>query len=75
MKLEIARGVFLLGSVAIVALAMTAWEQPGPLILGAPHGGAHCPLPRVAKTSVAVEPDHDLLLLLFGLTRGIRPNS
>jgi hypothetical protein len=39
------------------------------------NGDAHCPLPRVAKASVASQPDHDLLLFMFGLSQGMRPQS
>jgi hypothetical protein len=75
MKLEIARGVFLLGALAVASLAVAAWEQPRTQILSSVNGDAHCPLPRVAKASVATRPDHDLLLFMFGLSQGLRPQS
>lgn len=75
MKLEIARGLFFVGALAVASLALAAWEQPRTEVLSAVHGDEHCPLPRVAKASLAVKPDHDLLLFMFGLAQGVRPQS
>ena len=75
MKLEVARGLFLLGALAIASLAVAAWEQPRMQVLSSVHGDDHCPLPRVAKASVATHPDHDLLLFMFGLSQGLKPQS
>jgi hypothetical protein len=69
MKLEIARGLFLVAALAVATVALAAWEEPGPEVLSA---AAHCPLPRVVKAQVAVKPDQDLLLFMFGLTQGMR---
>ncbi|HEF4757755.1 TPA: hypothetical protein SAN82_000135 [Pseudomonas putida] len=74
MKLEVARGLFLVGALAVASLAVAAWEQPRTQVLGS-GSGEHCPLPRVAKSSVATQPDHDLLLFIFGLSQGLRPQS
>ncbi len=75
MKLEIARGLFLVGALGVAAMALAAWEQPRTQVLSASHSGAQCPLPRVAKASVAVKPDHELLLFMFGMSQGMRPQS
>ncbi|WP_430446371.1 MAG: hypothetical protein ACQZ2J_02420 [Pseudomonas piscis] len=75
MKLEIARGVFLAGALAVASLAVVAWEQPRTQVLSAAKGDAHCPLPRVAKVSTAAKPDHDLLLFMFGMSQGLKPQS
>ncbi|MCK1791371.1 hypothetical protein [Pseudomonas violetae] len=75
MKLEIARGFFLVGALAVASIAVAAWEQPRPQVLSSVSGEAHCPLPRVAKAVVASQPDHDLLLFMFGLSQGMRPQS
>lgn len=75
MKLEIARGLFLVGALVVASLAVAAWEQPRTQVLSAMHSDAHCPLPRVAKASAVVKPDHDLLLFMFGMTQGMRPQS
>jgi hypothetical protein len=74
MKLEVARGLFLIGALAVASLAVAAWEQPRTQVLSSENGD-YCPLPRVAKTSVAAQPDHDLLLFMFGLSQGMRPQS
>ncbi|WP_341962341.1 hypothetical protein [Pseudomonas sp. RC10] len=73
MKLELARGLFLVGALGITSIAMAAWEQPKAQILSAVHGEGRCPLPRVAKAALPVRPDHDLLLLMFGLAQGTGP--
>jgi len=75
MKLELARGLFVIGALGIASIAMAAWEQPRPQILSAVHGEGQCALPRVAKARSPVRPDHDLLLLMFGLAQGTRPQS
>lgn len=75
MKLEIARGLFLIGALAVASMAVAAWEQPRTQVIGAVNGEARCPLPRVAKASVATQPDHDLLLFMFGLSQGLKPQS
>ncbi|MEB0045066.1 MULTISPECIES: hypothetical protein [unclassified Pseudomonas] len=75
MKLEIARGLFLVGALVITSLAVAAWEQPHMQVISAVNGDAHCALPRVAKASADSKPDHDLLLLMFGLSQRMRPQS
>jgi hypothetical protein len=75
MKLEIARGVFLIGALAVASLAVAAWEQPRTQVLSSVSADDHCPLPRVAKAAEASQPDHDLLLFMFGLSQGMRPQS
>jgi len=75
MKLEIARGLFLVGALAVASLAVAAWEQPRMQVIGASANGDYCAVPRVAKASVATRPDHDLLLFMFGLSQGMRPQS
>ncbi|EZP63150.1 hypothetical protein G9Q84_06885 [Pseudomonas sp. P7] len=75
MKLEIARGVFLVGALGVAALALAAWEQPRTQVLSATQDGAQCLLPRVVKASVAAKPDHELLLFMFGMSQGMRPQS
>jgi hypothetical protein len=73
MKLEMARGLFLVAALGVASIAMAAWEQPRPQILSAAHGEGQCALPRVAKAASPVRPDHDLLLLMFGLAQGTGP--
>ncbi|MBV4456944.1 MULTISPECIES: hypothetical protein [Pseudomonas] len=75
MKLEIARGLFLVGALAVASLAVAAWEQPRMQVIGKSAGEVHRPVPRVVKTAVSSEPDHDLLLFMFGLSQRMRPQS
>ncbi|RMP64348.1 hypothetical protein [Pseudomonas kitaguniensis] len=75
MKLETARGLFLVGALGVAALALAAWEQPRTQVLSAAQGGGQCLLPRIAKASVVAQPDHDLLLFMFGMSQGMRPQS
>ncbi|MCJ8204501.1 hypothetical protein [Pseudomonas sp. RGM2987] len=75
MKLEIARGLFLVGALAVTSMAVAVWEQPRSQILSVSSNDANCPLPRVAKASEAIRPDNDLLLFMFSLSQGMRPQS
>ncbi|WP_434607388.1 hypothetical protein J3P80_06175 [Pseudomonas sp. D2-30] len=75
MKVEIARGLFLIGALAVTSMAVAVWEQPRSQILSASTLGAHCPVPRIAKASEAIQPDNDLLLFMFGLSQGMKPQS
>ncbi|WP_346399488.1 hypothetical protein [Pseudomonas syringae] len=70
MKLEMARGLFICGALAVATVAVAALEQPSTRILITQHGEGYCPLPRVAKNLVNVQPDHDLLLFMYSLAQG-----
>lgn len=70
MKLELARGLFLIGALAVASVAMAAWEEPGTKVLSSQQGQKHCFLPRIAKTQDSAQPSNDLLLLMFGLAQG-----
>jgi hypothetical protein len=72
MKLEIARSLFLVAALAVATAAVAAWEEPGPQVFSHADEAAQCPLPRLIKPQVDAKPDHDLLLLLFGLSQGGR---
>lgn len=71
MKLEMARGLFLVAALATTTMAVAAWEQPATKVLSTPHGEGHCPLPRVAKAQQMKQPDHDLLLFVYSLAQGM----
>lgn len=75
MKLEIARGLFLLAALAVATVAVAAWEEPGPVVFSPSAQSGQCPLPRLIKPQVQATPDHDLLLLMFGLSQGVRAQS
>ena len=64
----------MLAALAVASVALAAWEQPQTQVLSAAEAG-YCPLPRVAKATTVAKPDHDLLLFMFGLSQGMRPQS
>lgn len=72
MKLEITRALFLVLSLGAVGAAVAAWQEPGPKVVGSM---ARCTAPVIAP-SVSVQPSrNDLLLLMFGLSQGMRASS
>ncbi|MDZ7889947.1 MAG: hypothetical protein U5M72_12130 [Pseudomonas sp.] len=75
MKLEIARGFFLAGALGITSFAAMAWSEPAPAVLSGLSGLSgqeYCRLPINAGAEAQVQPDQDLLLLMFGLTQGLK---
>jgi hypothetical protein len=72
MKLEIARGFFLAGALGITSFAAMAWSEPAPGVLSGLSGQEYCRLPINAGAEAQVQPDQDLLLLMFGLTQGLK---
>jgi hypothetical protein len=74
MTLKIARGVFLLAALAIGALAMHTWSEPRPQILSGLSALNDCPVPSNArdKMQAQVQPDKDLLLVMFSLSQALR---
>ena len=74
MKLEIARGAFLIVALGITAVAAAAWQQPGPRVLQARDcSAAPCNIPLVRKQlQTDVQPDGNLLLLMFGLQKAMK---
>ncbi|WP_263260506.1 hypothetical protein [Pseudomonas sp. RIT-PI-S] len=77
MNLQIARGVFLLASLALATVAVAAWDEPQAGVLRAEAGQGLCPFPRVQKsdTDPVIQPGHNMLLLMFGLTQGLRSGA
>ena len=73
MKREVARSLFLLGSLVVASVAMAAWQPPVTQVLSAAHIGAECPIPRVVKVVADAKPDQDLLLFMFGMAQGMKP--
>ena len=72
MKLEIARGVFLIGALGVASLCAAAWSEPDAKIVARSALSDHCPVPRIAPGFVSESrPDHDLLLYMFGLSQGL----
>ena len=73
MKLEIARGLFLIGALGVTTLCVAAWNEPGATLAQSSESRSYCPLPPGSKSRFeAARPDQDLLLLLYGLSQGMR---
>ena len=75
MKLEIARGLFLVGALSVTALAAAAWQEPAPRVLDGKHCAEQaCPVVSSRHAGVSpFEADGDnLLLLMFGLSHAMK---
>lgn len=75
MKLEIARGFFLVGALSVTALAAAAWQEPAPRVLDDKHcAEQQCPAVSTRHAGVTpVEADsNNLLLLMFGLSHAMK---
>jgi len=72
MKLEIARGFFLVAALSVASLAAAAWQEASPQVITLNEQLGYCPLPPKARTSEVLRPDRDLLLFIFSLTQGTR---
>lgn len=69
MKLEITRALFLVLSLGAMGAAVAAWQEPGLKVVGST---ARCSAP-VSTPVASVQPSrNDLLLLMFGLSQGMR---
>lgn len=72
MKLEIARGLFLVGSLGVASLCAAAWSEPDAKVVARSDLSSHCAVPRTAQVSQAeARPDHDLLLFMYGLSQSL----
>lgn len=70
MKLEIARGLFLVTALSVASLAAAAWQEASPQVITLNEQLGYCPLPPQARTTEALRPDQDLLLLMFSMSQG-----
>ena len=70
MKPSIARSAFLAMALGLTTYAAYAWQEPAPQIIAAAPGLGQC-LPSQAVKVEAAQPDHDLLLLLYGLSQSL----
>jgi hypothetical protein len=72
MKLEIARGLFLVGSLGVASICAAAWSESDAKVVARSELANHCAVPRIAQVSQAqTRPDHDLLLLMYGLSQSL----
>ncbi|CAE6899612.1 MULTISPECIES: hypothetical protein [Pseudomonas] len=74
MKLEIARGVFLVGALAVASAAFAAWQEPQAEVLTQNTLG-YCPAPPHVRQAASAVPDKDLLLFMFGMSQAMRGDS
>ena len=72
MKLEIARGLFLVGSLGVASLCAAAWSEPDARVVVRSELSSHCAVPSVARASFSdARPDQDLLLFMYGLSQSL----
>lgn len=72
MKLEIARGLFLLAALGVAIGCALAWSEPEARVVARSDVLDHCPVPRLVKASaVDTRPDGDLLLFIYGMSQGL----
>lgn len=72
MKLEIARGLFFIGALAVASLCAAAWHEPGAGVVTSDNGLGYCRLPALARLKqIEMRPDQDLLLFLYGLSQSM----
>ena len=75
MKLEIARGLFLVAALSVSAVAAASWYQPGHGVVSS-HGRSYCQNPELKRVSAAqAQASQNLLWLVLGLSQGMRPQG
>ncbi len=74
MKLEIARGLFLITELSTSVVALTAWSEPTPQVLSGLSPQSHCHMPANARSKMLApaRPDQDLLLVMFSLSQALK---
>ncbi|MVW74816.1 hypothetical protein [Pseudomonas xionganensis] len=72
MKLEIARGLFLVAALGVASLAAASWHEPGMQVVSELDRGLEPLAPKAHTDSAATRPDEDLLLFIFGLSQGLQ---
>ncbi|MCY1395236.1 hypothetical protein D9M71_101770 [compost metagenome] len=70
MKLEITRGLLLVGALGVATLAAAAWQEPSLSVIKTGQGAATSHAPVRVQSEQAARPDSNLLLLMFGLSQG-----
>ena len=75
MRLEIARGFFLVTALSVASLAAAAWQETSPQVISLNEQLGYCPLPPQARLTEALKPDEDLLLFMFSLSQGVRSSG
>ncbi|WP_407312078.1 hypothetical protein [Pseudomonas sp. nanlin1] len=72
MNLQVARGLFFLAALGVATVAAAAWEQPRSGVIGTEHGEGNCALPKPARPPISAHPDREFMLLMLGLSQGVR---
>ena len=75
MKLEFARGLFLVGALSVTALAAAAWQEPAPQVVDLVScADQRCPAVssrHAVDRPVSADSDN-LVLLIFGLSHAMK---
>ena len=72
MKLEIARGIFLVAALGVSALAAASWYEPDHGVVSS-HGRSYCLNPELKRSISAQAPDSEnVFLLVMSLSQGMR---
>lgn len=72
MKLEMARGAFLIAALSVSVAAAASWYEPGHGVVSS-HGRSYCANPALKSTAAAqVQASQNLLWLVLGLSQGMR---
>jgi hypothetical protein len=73
MKLEMARGLFLVGALGIVTLCAAAWSEPDARVVARGELAGYCPVPRLIQVTSPLEarPDQDLLLFIYSMSQSL----
>lgn len=71
MRLEIARGLFLVAALGVASLAAASWHEPGTQVVSQTELGLQPLAPKPPEEVAAKRPDEDLLLFIFSLSQGM----
>ncbi|MBD9653973.1 MULTISPECIES: hypothetical protein [Pseudomonas] len=72
MSLGLVRGLFFVAALSVSALAAASWYEPGPGVISS-NGRSYCLSPALKPlTPASVQANQNLLLLVMGLSQGMR---
>lgn len=60
----------MVAALAVASVAMAAWQEPRAQVLSAEDGEGIGGMSKAPKAQSTEQPDHGLLLLMFGLAQG-----
>jgi hypothetical protein len=74
-RLEIARGMFLVAALSVSVFAAASWYEPGHGVVSG-HGRSYCVNPDLKRVSAPqVQANQNLLWLMLSLSQGMRPQG